>query len=180
MVAPRLWKRSARPWRIPSLAVGVALAWQALVVTVIFTGVGALFSSPATAFPDRRPFARSRPIPYRVAPGRRSVLSRYAHDPLDLRGTDRYIDAPHIRYLRILPPALSYALGGGGPFLVDRAYRALELASLSLGVLCVGACCLDRLCASVYAATAGGLERASRAAGSLRPSRALEFAALSI
>ena len=77
MVAPRLWKRSARPWRIPSLAVGVALAWQALVVTVIFTGVGALFSSPATAFPDRRPFARSRPIPYRVAPGRRSVLSRY-------------------------------------------------------------------------------------------------------
>lgn len=103
-----------------------------------------------------------------------------AHDPLDLRGTDRYIDAPHIRYLRILLPALSYALGGGGPFWVDRAYRALELASLSLGVLCVGACCLDRLCASVYAATAGGLERASRAAGSLRPSRALEFAALSI
>src|SRR5215471_4571163 len=137
MVAPPLRKRSVRPWHVASLAVGVAFVWQALVVHGYFHGRwSALFITG-----DR--FSQSPPVRAEstyLLPDSSGFDGQFyhsiAHDPFDLRGTDRYIDAAKIRYLRILLPALSYALGGSRLFWVDRAYRALELAFLFLGAVC--------------------------------------------
>jgi hypothetical protein len=56
-----------------------------------------------------------------------------AHDPFLLRGYVRYVDAPRVRYQRILLPALAYLLGLGLPRLVDVAYIVLVLAFTGLG-----------------------------------------------
>jgi hypothetical protein len=50
-----------------------------------------------------------------------------AHDPLFRQGLDRYVDAPRLRYRRILVPGLAYLLSLGRPTLVDSAYRAVIL-----------------------------------------------------
>jgi hypothetical protein len=130
--------RSAPPWAVALLVTALALGWQWLIVEGYFAGQwSALFVAG-----DRMPQA-----PAAVAESTYLFPHSFgydgqfyhamAHDPLDLRGTDRYLDAPHIRYPRILLPALSYALGR--LIGVDRAYRTLELMFLFLGVCCTGA-----------------------------------------
>ncbi|HLH41774.1 MAG TPA: hypothetical protein VKV74_02220 [Bryobacteraceae bacterium] len=132
--------RKARPWQVALLVTGLALAWQTLLVYGYFGGRwSALFLAS-----DR--FSQSLPVREEgsyVLPGSGGYDGQFyhaiAHDPLDLRETDRFLDFPPTRYTRILLPALSYALGFGRLFWVDRVYRALELAGLFLGVFCVGA-----------------------------------------
>jgi hypothetical protein len=56
-----------------------------------------------------------------------------AHDPLMAHDLWKYIDAPRLRYRRILIPALAYALACGNPVHVDTAYRAVILLFFALG-----------------------------------------------
>lgn len=56
-----------------------------------------------------------------------------AHDPLMRRGVSERVDAPRLRYRRILVPLLAWTLAGGDGSRVDRAYRAVVLLSVFLG-----------------------------------------------
>jgi hypothetical protein len=55
-----------------------------------------------------------------------------AHDPLMRRGVSDRVDAPRLRYRRILVPLLAWTFAGGGSG-VDRAYRAIVLIFVFLG-----------------------------------------------
>ncbi len=56
-----------------------------------------------------------------------------AHDPLLQGEMWRYIDAPRLRYRRILVPILAYALAAGQSQYVDVAYRTVILLFFLLG-----------------------------------------------
>jgi hypothetical protein len=56
-----------------------------------------------------------------------------AHDPLMHRGVSDRVDAPRLRYRRILVPLLAWTFAGGGGSGVDRAYRAIVLIFVFLG-----------------------------------------------
>ena len=56
-----------------------------------------------------------------------------AHDPAIRDGVAQYIDAPRLRYRRILVPAMAFALAVGRTDFVDPAYRAVILLWFFLG-----------------------------------------------
>ena len=56
-----------------------------------------------------------------------------AHDPFLKRGLWKSVDAPQIRYRRILVPGLAYAGGLGRPRAIDTAYLAVTLGFVFLG-----------------------------------------------
>jgi hypothetical protein len=56
-----------------------------------------------------------------------------AHDPFLKRGLWKSVDAPQIRYRRILVPGLAYAGGLGRPRAIDAAYLAVTLGFVFLG-----------------------------------------------
>lgn len=115
-----------------------AVAWQALIVYSYFGGHwSALFVTGERA--PQAPAIQAEAT--YVLPASDGYDGQFyhamAHDPLDLQGTDRFLDSPTIRYPRILLPALSFALG---QFMgIDQAYRTLEIAFLYLGVYCISA-----------------------------------------
>ena len=64
------------------------------------------------------------------------IYHAIAHDPLMTQGVSPTVDAPRLRYRRILVPLLAWALAGGQGERVDAAYRAVVLAFVFLGVFC--------------------------------------------
>jgi hypothetical protein len=56
-----------------------------------------------------------------------------AHDPFLTDGMWKYLDAPGMRYQRILVPALAYLLAGGDASRIDAAYRSVILLFFGLG-----------------------------------------------
>jgi hypothetical protein len=56
-----------------------------------------------------------------------------AHDPLLQHGYDRFIDAPRLRYRRILMPGLACLFAGGQPDFIDSAYIAVCRFFIALG-----------------------------------------------
>lgn len=56
-----------------------------------------------------------------------------AHDPLLRQGFGDYIDAPRLRYRRILVPGLAYVLAAGQSRYIDTAYLAVTLGLVFLG-----------------------------------------------
>ena len=138
MVAPApSFRRGARPWQVALLVTGLALAWQTLVVYGYFHGHWSALFLASDRFVQTQPVRAESTYVLRESGGYDGQFYHaIAHDPLDLHGTDRVLDFPPTRYTRILVPALSYLVGGGRLFWVDRAYRAIELAFLFLGVLC--------------------------------------------
>jgi hypothetical protein len=60
-----------------------------------------------------------------------------AHDPFFRRGYDRFVDAPRLRYRRILIPGLAWLLAGGQPGYIDAAYFAVSWAMIALGAFCL-------------------------------------------
>lgn len=55
-----------------------------------------------------------------------------AHDPLMRRGTVDFIDAPRLRYVRILMPGLAFLLGWGRDAWIDAAFFTVNLLALAL------------------------------------------------
>ncbi len=60
-----------------------------------------------------------------------------AHDPFLTDGMWKYLDAPGMRYQRILVPALAYLLAGGDASRIDAAYRSVILLFLRFGCVLV-------------------------------------------
>jgi hypothetical protein len=117
-----------------------AFAWQWLVVAGVFQGHWSALFVEGDRFPQS-PVVRSEST--FVLPNSAGYDAQFyhaiAHDPLDLHATDRFVGSPRFRYTRILIPGLSFLLGGGKLFWIDRAYRGLELMFLFLGVFCTAA-----------------------------------------
>ena len=56
-----------------------------------------------------------------------------AHDPLMSRGFQAYVDAPRLRYRRILVPGLAFVLAGGQQSWIDECYIAVTGIFVLLG-----------------------------------------------
>jgi hypothetical protein len=123
-----------RPLIYAIVAVLLAFTWQALTVrynyggnwTGLFCTGGNLTQPPTLATEHIYRF----PNTY----GYDGQYYHYlAHDPLFRNGLDRYIDAPRLRYRRILLPALADMAAAGRAQYVDAAYIAVNLLSLIAG-----------------------------------------------
>jgi len=121
--------------RTALLATALAFAWQSLTVHYNYQGnwtalfcTGSAFAVPPLAeFQGTYMFSGST--------GYDGQFYRYvAHDPLDMRGLSRWVDAPRLRYTRIFTPLAAYTAALGMPGAVDGAYYAVTLGFLFLGV----------------------------------------------
>ena len=116
------------------LATALALSWQALTVRYNFEGnwtglfyTGGKLSAPPELKPERI---------YTFA-GKTGYDGQYyhyvAHDPFLQKGFEKYIDAPRLRYRRILVPLTAHLLAAGQDRFVDRAFVGVILLSVFLG-----------------------------------------------
>jgi hypothetical protein len=128
-------RRRTGPLITALCALGFFLAWQAVVVhfqydgnwTVLFCTGGKLTEPPSLAgeniyrFPDS--FGYDGQFYHYVA-----------HDPLFRHRITRYIDAPRLRYRRILLPGLAYLAAAGQAQAIDPALIGVNLLFLFAGV----------------------------------------------
>jgi hypothetical protein len=116
------------------LVVALALGWQTLVTHYTFAGnwtawfcTGGNLAQPPLA-------ASERTYIFPASGGYDSQFYHYvAHDPLFHRGLDRYIDAPRLRYRRILVPGLAFLLAAGRDGAIDAALIAVNLLFVFAG-----------------------------------------------
>jgi len=115
-------------------AVALVAGWQALVVRYTFGGNwtawfctgGNLVRPPLVAAENVYVFPASG--------GYDSQFYHYvAHDPWFRRGLYRYIDAPRLRYRRILVPGLAYLTAAGRDRAIDPALIAVNLVFVFAG-----------------------------------------------
>ena len=72
---------------------------------------------------------------FRDTDGYDGQMYRYlAHDPFLEKGYTRYMDGPEVRVRRILVPLAAWLLGFGQSAWIDRAYVAVEMIFVALGV----------------------------------------------
>lgn len=143
-------RRRCLVWAV--LGAGLVFCWQSLTVHVNYGGnwtalycTGAQLGVPATlASEDIYQFRRSY--------GYDGQMYHYiAHDPL-IRNPDlkSRVDAPRLRYRRILLPGLAYLLAGAQSNWVDPAYFALVLIFTAAGVYWTAACSAARGCSPAW------------------------------
>jgi hypothetical protein len=115
------------------LAVLAVFGWNAARVRYAFAGnwtalfhTGTMFAMPheLTASTYRIPGAGYDGQYYRYA----------AHDPFLQEGYVRYVDAPQLRFRRILVPLAAWLLAFGRQDWIDNAYFGVEMLFLALGV----------------------------------------------
>lgn len=126
------------------LAAVFLFSWQWLTVRVNYGGhwtalycTGARLGVPPT-------LASERVYQFPESYGYDGQMYHYvAHEPL-LRNPDlkAHVDAPRLRYARILVPGLAYLLAAGRAHWVDPAYYALVVLFIGAGVYWSAACCL--------------------------------------
>jgi hypothetical protein len=109
----------------------LALAWQAALVSRLYGGDWSSLYDQG----DQRPLPamfRGSYVFHHSAGFDGQYYRVVAHDPL-ARGDLRSVDAPVLRYRRILVPGLAFALGFGSHPWIDRAFDWVILASLFAG-----------------------------------------------
>jgi hypothetical protein len=122
-----------------SLAIGLAcaalaLAWQALTVRFNYGGnwTGLYCTGSNQRIPSDLLSERIYALPN--SNGFDGQFYHYiAHDPLARTQLHNFIDAPRLRYRRILVPGLAFVLAAGSPQYIDAAYYAIVLLFVFLG-----------------------------------------------
>jgi hypothetical protein len=115
------------------VCVMAAFTWQALVVHYQYGGNWTGLYYTGEHFTHRPPLGERLWI-FPDSDGYDGQFYHYiAHDPWFQRNYSRFIDAPRLRYHRILLPALANLLAGGRDRYVDRMYIGLMLLSVLLG-----------------------------------------------
>jgi hypothetical protein len=122
-------RRRALLWATAATLLG--FAWQACLVHVLYGGdwTSLFYQGDHQVLPEA---LRDSYIFHNSAGFDGQYYRVVAHDPL-ARGDLRAVDAPVLRYRRILVPGLAYVLGLGVHPWIDRAYDFVILASLFLG-----------------------------------------------
>ena len=122
-------------WLLPLAATLLVAAWQWATVTANYGGNWtALFCTGAE---QRLPplVAAEHVYVFPNSGGYDGQFYHYiAHDPWLRSGLQSYMDAPGLRYRRILVPLLAYGIAMGRGQWVDRAYELVFLAGIGLGV----------------------------------------------
>jgi hypothetical protein len=116
------------------LAAALALSWQALTVRYNFEGnwTGLFYTGGNLSVPPELSGESIRTIA-----GKTGYDGQYyhyiAHDPFRQKGLEKYIDAPRLRYRRILVPFTAHLLAAGQDRFVDAAFVGVILLSIFLG-----------------------------------------------
>ena len=134
----------ARCLGVGLLCAALAFAWQALAVRYIYGGnwtglfcIGGLQKLP-TELPGEKLYTFPNSYGYDG-----QFYHYIAHDPLARSKLPEYIDAPRMRYGRILIPAMAWLLAAGRPGWIDGAYFAVVLLFMAIGGACA-ACFAER------------------------------------
>jgi len=129
---------------VGALAAALVLAFQSLTVAYFHAGDwSALFmDGTAHSVPDELAWERHRRMDGTGYDGR--LYHLMAHDPLLRRGLVRYVDAPRLRYRRILVPLAAHLIALGLDAWVDVAYRAVLLAFVFAGTWWCGRYAAER------------------------------------
>ncbi len=121
------------------LAAALALAGQFVTVRFNYGGNWTGLFCTGSRFPVPPALAHENIYVFRDSNGYDGQFYHYiAHDPWLRRGLASSLDAPRLRYRRILIPALAWLLSGGGGRHLHAAYLALILASVFLGAYWLG------------------------------------------
>jgi hypothetical protein len=137
--------------RIALLATAMVFAWQCLTVRYNYQGNWtALFcTGSAFAVPPLKEFQGT--YIFGGSTGYDGQFYRYvAHDPFDRQGLSQWVDAPRLRYTRILTPLLAYTVAMGIPGAVDWTYYAATLATLFLGAYWAARYAMECGCKAVW------------------------------
>lgn len=142
-IIPRLRLSTHALHRSPAvfglLAAALALSWQALTVRYNFEGnwTGLFYTGGNLSVPPEL----NRERIYTLA-GKIGYDGQYyhyiAHDPFRLKGFEKYMDAPRLRYRRILVPLTAHLLAAGQDRFVDVAFVGVILLSVFLGTYWLG------------------------------------------
>jgi hypothetical protein len=126
-----------RSTAVALLAVFLAFSWQWAVVHAAFQGNWTALFCAGDRF-SRPPEIQYREFVFNGIAGYDGQFAQViAHDPMLLRHYDAFVDAPRLRYRRILMPGLAYVLAAGQPGLIDAAYIAVCLLFIALGTFCL-------------------------------------------
>jgi hypothetical protein len=116
------------------LAVALALAWQFLVAHYVFAGNWTSWFCTGGNLAQPDALASEHLYRFAQSDGYDGQFYHYiTHDPLFLRGLDHYIDAPRLRYRRILIPALAFTASAGQDRMIDAALVAVNLLFVFAG-----------------------------------------------
>lgn len=116
------------------LAVAIALTWQFLVVHYAFAGNWTSWFCTGGLLAQPEQLASEHLYRFPQSGGYDGQFYHYiAHDPLFQRGLDRYIDAPRLRYRRILVPGLAFLAAVGLDRWIDGALVAVNLLFIFIG-----------------------------------------------
>ncbi|HUI55159.1 MAG TPA: hypothetical protein VLY04_09315, partial [Bryobacteraceae bacterium] len=131
--------------RLPSWTFAVAAAllvstWQWATVTANYAGNWTALYCTGALQPQPPELASENTYHFAGSMGYDGQFYHYiAHDPLMRTNLAAAVDNPRFRYRRILVPALAYCLALGRTTWVDRAYEAVCLLAIAMGVL--WSCC---------------------------------------
>lgn len=116
------------------------LLWQALTVHFSYAGnwtglfcTGARYFAPPAELQSEHIYVFPNSIGYDG-----QAYHYIAHDPFFRRGFARSVDAPRLRYRRILVPGLAWLLAGGDDRRIDTAYIGVVLGFVFLGAYWLG------------------------------------------
>ncbi|MCS7314122.1 MAG: hypothetical protein RMI94_13565 [Bryobacterales bacterium] len=133
--------RACLAWGV--LAAGLAFAGQFLTVHFNYGGNWTGLFCTGSRFPIPPALHHERIFVYPDSDGYDGQFYHYiAHDPFLRNGMASYIDAPRLRYRRILLPFLAWLLSGGGGPALHAVYIAVNLAFVFLGTYWL-ACCFE-------------------------------------
>ena len=135
-----LHSKTLRPAAFALLCALLLLAWQALTVRYSYGGNWtALFCTGAKYLAPPAELAPEKLYVFPNSFGYDGQAYHYiAHDPFFRRGFAQSVDAPRIRYRRILVPLLAWLFAAGRDGAVDAAYIAVVLGFVALGAWWLG------------------------------------------
>lgn len=112
----------------------LAFVWQWLTVHANYGGNWTAFYYTGAELQHPPELAKENVYVFKNTQGYDGQMYRYiAHDPFFHRGFSGYIDAPRMRYRRILVPLSAYLLALGQDPWIDKAYAGIVLLSIFLG-----------------------------------------------
>jgi len=112
----------------------LAFLWQWLTVGANYDGNWTAFYYTGAELQHPPELAKENIYSFKKTQGYDGQMYHYiAHDPFFHRGFTGYIDAPRMRYRRILIPLSAYLLALGRDPWIDKAYAAIVLLSIFLG-----------------------------------------------
>jgi hypothetical protein len=112
----------------------LGFAWQFLTVRYNFGGNWTALFVAGSRYPAPPALAPEDLYVFPNSSGYDGQMYHYvAHDPFMRRGFAEFMDAPRLRYHRILLPALAFFLAAGRQSAIDAAYIGVNLIFLFLG-----------------------------------------------